>query len=317
MAFGIIRVRNVHMNEVRLTEIHNDRQFSENGLKRPEHIKPFDWEQGTTHDYWKCDTEHKGGGLNTEELINKRFEETGIKPRKNAVVALEYVLTMSPEAMIKINESYQMDTMLSYLTQFIEGKHGAKNIISISKHYDESNPHVHVLAVPIEEKKVKWKNRNGEGIKIENRLCARDYTGDKDKLRELQTNYFKYLTEDFPINLKKDFNIELKRGVDARDKRARGEFYSKMTNHVLGEVRKELAELRENHQNMSKQDYQKKEDDLKLKITSISDGIEKKRSKDGEIYNQNEKWSKNTSKINLDKTPWPQKDKDQDKSQGL
>lgn len=293
MAFGIIRVRNVHMNEVRLTEIHNGRQFAAEGIETPNHIN----KEAREHSHRTADEK-----LTTMECIEKRFSEVGIKPRKDSVVALEYVLTMSPEAMKTIDEAYDVSTLLSYFSWFINDKHGAENVISISKHYDESNPHVHVLVTPIVSKEVKWKNRNGQGSRLESRLCARDFTGDKDKLRQLQSDYFKYLNEDFPINLKQLFKIDLKRGVDARDRKAKNQFYSKMTNHVMGEVRGELFELEKKikENKITLEEFKTQEAQLKSKITGISDGIERKKEKDKEIYVKNEKWAKNSPKTNLD-----------------
>jgi len=60
-------------------------------------------------------------------------------------------------------------------------------------HFDEKTPHVHVLVVPIIEKEVRWKNKKREGQKMERRLCARDFTGHPDMLRQLQNDFYEHI----------------------------------------------------------------------------------------------------------------------------
>ena len=191
---------------------------------------------------------------------------------------------------------------MQHLSNFVTDKHGQENIISVSFHYDESNPHAHIITTPIIKKETKWKNQKGEGKKTENRLCARDFIGDKDKLRQLQTDYFNYISsDDVGLNLQKRFGIEFKRGVDARDRRARGEFYSKMTNYILGEVRKELEELKHKikENKITIKEYEEKKQALETKISTVTSNIELKTNKDKEIYKKAEKWNENSQNLGM------------------
>jgi len=159
-----------------------------------------------------------------------------------------------------------------------------------------------VVAVPIIEKTVSWKNAKASGTKTESRLCARDFTGDKEKLRELQTDYFNHLQSDRYLNsVFEKFDVKFRRGVDARDKKKRKEFYSRMTNHVMGDIRKEMfvskKELLEGK--ITKEEYQEKQKASEMKITAISSNIEKKEQKDMGKYKEGLKWAKNDIKFGM------------------
>jgi hypothetical protein len=304
MAYGIIRVRNLKSSDLAGTQKHNNREYEQ----LPENIKPnghfthFIEPYIDTYSPKREETEDLGEKT-IEDRVNERLAEAGIKPRKNSVYAIEYIVSLSPDAMREIDKRYSMPTLLDHLSHFVAIKHGKENVVSISHHQDESNPHAHVVVVPIVEKEIKSKNRYGEKTEIKSRLCARDFTGGKEKLRQLQTDYFNYLHEEHHyINVNKRFpDIKFERGVDARDRIARGEYYTKMTNHVLGEIKQELMELRENHSKLSREEFKSKEQALEKKISAVSGGIEKKKEKDKEKYRKNEKWAKITSKMNLNK----------------
>lgn len=289
MAYGIIRVRNLHQADLKSTEKHNFRQYTD--TDRPENITAG----GYFSSYFTNDTD------SLEEAIQKRFDEAKVKQRTDSVVALEYVLSLSPEAMEQITSekgyNYSETAILQQLGIFIEQKHGRDNIVAISMHLDESNPHLHAIVTPISEKEVKWKNTRGEGVRKENRLCARDFTGDKDKLRQLQTDYFNHvskLSDRFP-------KIRFERGVDARDRKARKEYYQKMTNHVLGGTLKELRELKQMilDGQVSKEAANDKINALETQIKAVYGNVEKKAGKDLEKYKKAEKWAKNTKDLDL------------------
>lgn len=288
MAFGIIRVRNLTRSDIPGTQKHNCREFGSD--ETPEHIhKPF-----------MIDI---SGNRNINNAITERFLEAKVKEKSNSVVAVEYVVAISPEDMMKLqNGNYSERTILDFCAAFVEKQHGKENIIQSTFHYDESNPHAHIIATPIIEKTVAWKNRNGKGTKTENRLCARDFTGGPEKLRAMQTGYFNHLKSDEYFNsVFERFGVEFRRGVDARDKRARKEFYSKMTNHVMGDIRKEMfvskKELLEGK--ITKEEYQEKQKASEMKITAISSNIEKKEQKDMEKYKEGLKWAKNDVKFGM------------------
>ena len=298
MAYGIIRARNLHQGDLTSTEKHNSRDFAP-GEIIPKNIT------GNAYEYYKPRYDVDGNQMlettecSLDEAVARRFAEVGIIPRSDAVVAIEYVVTLSPDAMQEIErQRYSTETILQHLGLFVEKKHGYENVMSIAMHYDESNPHAHIVVTPIIEKEVKWKNARGSGTKVEHRLCARDFTGGPEKLRQLQTDYFNYITvraDNSTLNIAERFKtIEFKRGVDARNRRERKEFYGKMTDHVLGGIRKEMFELRKQvkENKITTKEYEERSIALETKISTISANIERKEVKDRQVYKKGENWTK-------------------------
>lgn len=101
----------------------------------------------------------------------KRYRERlPDKVRKNAVHALDYMITTSPDASAKDNEQ-----ALQVAYEWLCDKHGKENIIMASKHRDETTPHAHFLVVPIDEK---------------GKLNARKFIGGtKHRMSELQDEF--------------------------------------------------------------------------------------------------------------------------------
>lgn len=246
--FGIIRVRNLNNSDISSTEKHNFRLYE----KQPKHLSFENNHLSKELGYRNTDSiviageiqdRYKGEKGDLKKAIESRFKKENINPRKNSVVALEYVLAISPDAVKDIEKTYNYETALGRLTQFIEKKHGNENVIARSFHFDESNPHVHVIVTPIKEKTVKWKNKNGVGENTENRLSARDFTGNKHLLRKMQTDFYKHcLSMPFANTTKHKF----KRGIGKKERLEKGfEEYDKRTNAEIGKVREELQELKE------------------------------------------------------------------------
>lgn len=250
--FGIIRVRNLNNSDISSTEKHNFRLYE----TKPQHLG---YEKNILADkkhYLNDDSifidgevqdKRQGEKGDLKKAIESRFKKKSINPRKNSVVALEYVLAISPDAVKDIEKTYVYNVALDRLAQFIEKKHGKENVIAKSFHFDESNPHVHVIVTPIKEKTVKWKNKNGVGEKTENRLSARDYTGNKHLLRNLQSDFHRHC-ESMPFA--KTTKHKFKRGIAKRERLALGfEEYDTRTNAELGKVKNEIKEIKSEIQN--------------------------------------------------------------------
>lgn len=105
-----------------------------------------------------------------------------LKIRSNAVLALEVVLTYSPEA--KIQQSQNFEAWQAKNIQFLKDTFGEDNILKAKLHIDETTPHIHAVIVPIDDK---------------GKLNARAFTGGREKLRDMQTNYAEYMQE-FNLN---------------------------------------------------------------------------------------------------------------------
>lgn len=105
-----------------------------------------------------------------------------LKIRSNAVLALEVVLTYSPEA--KIQQSQNFEAWQAKNIQFLKDTFGEDNILKAELHIDETTPHIHAVIVPIDDK---------------GKLNARAFTGGREKLRDMQTSYAEYM-QDFKLN---------------------------------------------------------------------------------------------------------------------
>ena len=138
-----------------------------------------------------------GGSEDAVAAYSKRISETGTKPRKGAVLALEFVASASKEwfqsASRDDREAWLTDTM-AFLARTVGGE---ANILSAHLHDDESTPHIHLLAVPLVHKA---RNKSGRKPKkasaqdaqnesLSWALAAADIVGDRKKLEALQSDY--------------------------------------------------------------------------------------------------------------------------------
>lgn len=121
------------------------------------------------------------GPANAIDKFDKAIERAGIKKiRKDAVLAVEFMASFSPEMKDKIDlDKWKKDT----LDFFIE-KYGKARVLQAAIHTDETTPHMHILVIPLIQKQHK------KGMKVT--LSARDMVGGSDgpkKLRDLQDAY--------------------------------------------------------------------------------------------------------------------------------
>lgn len=70
------------------------------------------------------------------------------KRRKNAVLALEYLITASPE-FFKSNPPEVWRKYLHDQLEMVQGYYGKSNVVSAVLHLDESTPHISVQVVPL------------------------------------------------------------------------------------------------------------------------------------------------------------------------
>lgn len=99
------------------------------------------------------------------------------KRRKDAVIAIEYLITASPEAFtrhgghLEDSGSGYFEDALKWLNQ----RHGESNVISSTIHLDEITPHMVAYVVP---------------KTTDERLSARDFLGGPKLLRDMQDSFF-------------------------------------------------------------------------------------------------------------------------------
>jgi len=94
------------------------------------------------------------------------------KRRKDAVLAIEYVMGASKEWWESATPAQQKDFVSSSLT-WLESKYGAENVVYSVLHRDEQTPHLSVFVVP---------ERDGK-------LQAKNYIGNSTQMRQDQTTY--------------------------------------------------------------------------------------------------------------------------------
>lgn len=213
-------------SQIKSAQIHNGREFEENNMPVPDNIKEHEKYGNNVHGVMVNGNDSENKSILS--ALERRLAFLGISPRKNSVKALEYVLALSPDVKTSYDKHYSASGMLDNLTKFVTEKHGFDNVLSISQHFDETNPHVHIIVTPVQEKVKKWKNRHGSGEKKEYTLAARDFTGGREKLREMQTDFFNHVNK-----WAKSLNTTFYRGEDNRISNKK---YTLKTCHTLGEL---------------------------------------------------------------------------------
>ena len=117
-------------------------------------------------------------GMKTMDECMARYDAAmkGLKVRKNAVLMHEAIVTASPEKMAEMTPQERTAYFRDAARWLVE-LHGGdmSNLISMSIHNDESNPHAHILLIP----------------KLDNKLNSRAIIGGhRGRLSELQTEFY-------------------------------------------------------------------------------------------------------------------------------
>lgn len=124
------------------------------------------------------------GSGNPEEDVRKVLSEHHVNVRKNAVLAFDGILSLSPIAFEKLSPEDYSKAAVQFLKDEFKGR-----VRSAHLHLDEKTPHIHFTLVPLMQKK-------GGPV----RLCGRDYMN-RVKMRGMQKRYFEFMNHTFP-NLK-------------------------------------------------------------------------------------------------------------------
>ena len=104
--------------------------------------------------------------------ITQRLD-TQKKIRKNAVLAVEYLVTGSPES-LQGKTRAQQDDYFQDAIGWLKEKHGADNVVYAGVHRDEQTPHLYAYVVPIDERE---------------KLNCRAFLGGAKMLNEMQTDF--------------------------------------------------------------------------------------------------------------------------------
>lgn len=109
----------------------------------------------------------------TDEAMGKLRELLPEKRRKDAVLAIEYVMTASPEWWEKATPAQQAD-FFDRSQRWLADKYGADRVVVATVHQDETSPHLSAFVVPLTK---------------DGRLSAKEFIGDRAKMRKDQTTY--------------------------------------------------------------------------------------------------------------------------------
>jgi hypothetical protein len=119
--------------------------------------------------------------------VQKRLQEAGIvKVRKDGVLAVEHLMTASPEHFnyhSKVNEQGKVGlygdvekwkAFEKASIEWLKGRYGEKNLVNVTVHKDEQTPHIHAIIVPIDQK---------------GKLNCKSFLGGRERLRDMQSSF--------------------------------------------------------------------------------------------------------------------------------
>jgi len=118
--------------------------------------------------------------------VRQRIEQSGAKVRTNSVLAVEHLITASPELfnyrVIETEGKKKLHGNVDAWKEFEKSaqkwlieRYGRENVVNFTVHKDESNPHIHAVVVPI----------------LNGKLNCRAFLGGREKLSEMQTSFAK------------------------------------------------------------------------------------------------------------------------------
>lgn len=115
------------------------------------------------------------GAANTAEALDRFNARLPDKVRKNAVLAIEYLIAASPEDMshkTRIEQNAYFEDALKWLLV----RHGAENVVYAGIHRDETTAHMTAFVVPLDER---------------GKLNCRSFLGGASALSDMQTDFAK------------------------------------------------------------------------------------------------------------------------------
>jgi len=118
--------------------------------------------------------EHHGAS-STDEAMGKLRELLPTKRRKDAVLAVEYLMTASPEWWQQATAEQQTE-FFQQSRDWLAKKYGSDRIVVATVHRDETSPHLSAFVVPLTQ---------------DGRLSAKEFIGDRSQMTSDQTTYAK------------------------------------------------------------------------------------------------------------------------------
>lgn len=178
MGYGVMRVQKIKMAGVKGIEIHMNRE------KEVSNTNPdIDFDRSYQNIYLqKCD--------DFRNAINRRIEQLGLsrKPRKDATVLVDCLITASPESLKDFSEEQRLNYFIDAY-KAVQDRFGADNIISAVIHRDEPGAdHMDVSFVP------GYFDDQGKG-----HLSAKDMLGGHKEMSQIQTYFYNNVFEKYNL----------------------------------------------------------------------------------------------------------------------
>ena len=95
------------------------------------------------------------------------------KRRKHAVLAIEYLVTASPE-WFRAAPAAQQNAYFAAAVRWLDARHGKANVVCVNMQLDETSPHLVAYVVPMTK---------------DGRLSAKDFLGGRKVLTQMQTEF--------------------------------------------------------------------------------------------------------------------------------
>jgi hypothetical protein len=117
-----------------------------------------------------------GDGTPLRELVDRRIEEHGGRPRRDSVECVELLLEASPEHFTEGRDDVnpkRVPPFVEKTVEFLRECYG-ENCVKAVLHMDETTPHVQAFIVPIDER---------------GKLNCKRFFGTRERLREFQDAY--------------------------------------------------------------------------------------------------------------------------------
>ena len=188
------------------------------------------------------------------KLYRERLKTTG-KVRKNAVHAVEFFVSGSPEFMKKMPDDFNR-RYLKDAQKYFEDMFGKENMISSAIHRDETTDHLSVIVVPI----------NKEG-----KLSYKSYFGgSKHQLVRLQTDFYEKVAKGYGLQrglegsrakhqdikkyysrVNKSTKLQMDKNLDKGTLESNKAYRKRVINPLL-----EIKDKYENGQNLTNQEIQ-------------------------------------------------------------
>ena len=150
-----------------------------NRINIPNDVKPWIDESRSHLNYDLIPCANYETAIKEKLSAAKLTRKLTLSGERKSILAMSFCVYAPTNNDHNLNRKYFEDCL-----KFIETLVGSNNIIAAQVHNDERTPHMHIVCVPLIQKK----NKKGE---LKNHLSYKDFFGSPSQLRQLQTDFAK------------------------------------------------------------------------------------------------------------------------------